>query len=648
MSKRITNIKIRNCGAYFDEYSIPLNSGQNLFIYGENGSGKSSLYKALNSFFRNSVSTQEFTKNLFNNNNDGIVEIEFSDFLEIKGPNSESYCFSQNVSNNEVAFIKDASLLNGFLDYTDLLKIYLKSDPNPNLFELIILNLLREFIPVSSASSISIGDQYDSLIRDLITNTRNTMSRCHKSGLLRIEEFDLSLRTLLDNIFILVNVYIREYFFLNDIEIEYNLEKIEFFYPSNKKSTWFLKTDLRLKILKNGTELGGEYKNFLNEARLSSVAICLYLASLKLFPNEVDLKLIYLDDIFIGLDTSNRIPILNILNEQFSDYQIVISTYDRSFFEACIRKLSKTGQWDWKPIELYVGETDHNNAKIEVPILISSDSDLEKARYFLYNNQKPDYPAAANYFRKYLEHRLLEVFPDEIFREDNLQIIDSYKLSKTFNACKKLLLQTGIVISEFENLQSYLFLLLHPLSHHNTSSNTYKRDLKEIDNYIFNLLERPGKLGFIKYLRHFAKDTTIRIEFFINQYNIWFYEFYIKDCLFYNLETGLFSEVELICTKLYSIKNKVNQKVIDLNKGTSNIKYRSIVEAFEEIGKIISNSYRFYKFNFDYVKYVSIYDGTNWVLFDKTLKASGLSQKVKRMPVVEPLPDKKAEMLKSS
>ncbi|WKK59904.1 AAA family ATPase [Sphingobacterium sp. BN32] len=648
MSKRITNIKIRNCGAYFDEYSIPLHSGQNLLIYGENGSGKSSLYKALNSFFRNSVSTQEFTKNLFNSNNDGIVEVEFSNFLESDDPNSERYCFSESASNNEVAFIKEASLLNGFLDYTDLLKIYLKSDPNPNLFELIILNLLREFIPVSSASSISIGDQYDALINDLITNTRNTRSRSHKSGLLRIDEFDLSLRTLLDKIFILVNVYIKDYFFLSDIAIEYHLEKLEFFYPSKQKSTWFLKTDLRLKILKNGTELGEEYKNFLNEARLSSVAICLYLASLKLFPNEVDLKLIYLDDIFIGLDTSNRIPILNILNEQFSNYQIVISTYDRGFFEACIRKLGKTGQWDWKPIELYVGETDHNNAKIEVPILISSDSDLEKARYFLYNNQKPDYPAAANYFRKYLEHRLLEVFPDEIFREDNLQIIDAYKLSKTFKACKKLLQQNGIAISEFENLQSYLFLLLHPLSHHNTSSNTYKRDLKEIDNYIFNLLESHRKLGFIKNLRHFAKDTTIRIEFFINQYNIWYYEFYVKDCLFFNVETGLFSEVELTCTKFYSIKNKVKQKVTTLNRGTSNINYRSIKEAFEEIGKIISARYRFYKFNLDYDRYVSIYDGTNWILFDDTLKASRLTQNVKPMPVVEPLQVKKAEVLKSS
>ncbi|KAA6320014.1 hypothetical protein EZS27_030158 [termite gut metagenome] len=52
MDKRITAITIKNCRGYFGDYqSFNFPKGENVLIYGENGSGKSSLYKALNSFF---------------------------------------------------------------------------------------------------------------------------------------------------------------------------------------------------------------------------------------------------------------------------------------------------------------------------------------------------------------------------------------------------------------------------------------------------------------------------------------------------------------------------------------------------------------------------------------------------------------------
>src|SRR5690606_37686219 len=158
---------------------------------------------------------------------------------------------------------------------------YLKSEPNPNLFDLVIVDLLKEFIPVSTGSSLSIGKQYDFLIKNLITDSKNRNSRCHNIGLSKVSEFDRSLRIVLDSIFDLVNQLLTRYFDLRDISIDYSLKSIQFEYPDHNKSSWFLDTDLRLKVLKNGQELGDEYKDYLNEARLSSVAICLYLASLK-------------------------------------------------------------------------------------------------------------------------------------------------------------------------------------------------------------------------------------------------------------------------------------------------------------------------------------------------------------------------------
>ena len=44
--KRITNIKFRNYRAFYGEYELKIPKGENLLIYGENGSGKTALLDA--------------------------------------------------------------------------------------------------------------------------------------------------------------------------------------------------------------------------------------------------------------------------------------------------------------------------------------------------------------------------------------------------------------------------------------------------------------------------------------------------------------------------------------------------------------------------------------------------------------------------
>lgn len=616
--KRITKIQIENCRAYHNQYFIELSKGENLLIYGENGSGKSSLFKSFHYFFKNSIKTEKFEKNLFNKANDGKIELTFSnlDTQSRQILNSDVYKFSNIGSNNNVSFIKESSLLNGFLDYTDLLKIYLKSEPNPNLFDLIIGNLLKDFIPVQIGVSSSIGDQHRFLIKNLITDARTRNSRCHKLGKSKIAEFDGNLRVVLNSIFVLVNRYLKDFFNLKDISVDYTLKPIVFNYPNTYKSSWFLETDLRLKVLKNGQELGNEYKDYLNEARLSSFAVCLYLASLKLFPTQIAYKLIYLDDIFIGLDTSNRIPIINILSKDFNDYQIFISTYDKNFFEVCNHILSK-GKKDsqWKAIEIYVGDFQVDDLNIiDIPVVISNKNDLSKARFHLYNNERPDYPASANYFRKYLENKLTEIFPLEIFRDCNFELIDSYKLSKIFSLCRDFLENLDLDIIEFEELNSYLFILLHPLSHYNTSIHTYKRDLKEIDNKIKCLFEDNTKLAFLKDIKYCAINTTVQVEFYINQYNVWYFEFYIKKPLYYNLLNRKFSKGEVICTKYYGIKNKADQPEKKLNISNSKIRYNSIEESYDKItSERIAQKYRFFQRPSCIFNKVRIFDGATWL-----------------------------------
>ena len=63
---KIQKVEIKNYKAFYGKYEINV-AGKNLFVYGENGSGKNSFYYALKDFFQSSneqISYDE-TENIF-------------------------------------------------------------------------------------------------------------------------------------------------------------------------------------------------------------------------------------------------------------------------------------------------------------------------------------------------------------------------------------------------------------------------------------------------------------------------------------------------------------------------------------------------------------------------------------------------------
>ena len=95
-----------------------------------------------------------------------------------------------------------------------------------------------------------------------------------------------------------------------------------------------------------------EHHPFLNEARLSAIAIAIYLSSILIQPKS-RLKILALDDVLIGLDMSNRLPVLDILDEYFSDYQIFLTTYDKAWYEIVKQRTSDA---EWEYAEFYTSE----------------------------------------------------------------------------------------------------------------------------------------------------------------------------------------------------------------------------------------------------------------------------------------------------
>lgn len=624
MAKRIASLKIKNCRAYCDDYeALALPVGENVLIYGENGSGKSSLYKAMNSFFvKSNNASLPFVKNRYFEHLDGQIKITFSQFdntsLQLVSGSDEEYMFGDTFSDNNIPFIQTASLVNGFLDYTDLLKVYLHKEERPNLFDLIVLSLLGNHIPISSGGSFKFKSKWEQLQKNLIEESYTRNDRLHKNAFAELPIYEVHLRSTLDSVFLELNRLLSTYFADLAIQLGYILLPLNFNY--GYKSNWNTTSDLRLDIIKDGSSITGDYSDFLNEARLSAIAICLYLASLLKNPTNLDLKILFLDDVFIGLDAGNRIPILNILRTEFASYQKFISTYDRHWFELAKRQFDIYNDQSWKTLEIYVGKKDVSGTIISKPILVMGSSHYEKAIQYLHDNIRPDYPASSNYFRKSIEELIQDLVPKyELVGLENTQLAD-YKLTKLLLNTKNFLIKIGEDISEINKIIGLLHNLIHPFSHHEITSPIYKNELLILEDAIPKLKILLIDLDIENnYKCILEKGKNIKITFTVNSTinHFYFYELKLKETIILkNGTTPNISFCKCHVDKMYGINNGIQIPEFRPSKNNPIYNYTSLENASDLIYDFLQiyNGAPFPK-NHNYLNQVEYHDGSNWVPF---------------------------------
>lgn len=495
--KRICKIEIENSRAYYDRLTISLKRGENLLIYGENGSGKTSLYKSLNDFVQSFYGPVDYTQNRYKPAGAiGEVLLSIGDFDAVNNhvENVIDYTFAPGSDNTQVAntaFLKALALSKGFLNYRDLLKVYLYDEKQPNLFDFFVNHLLRNHVPLAQGLQNSLAKEWDELNHD-IHDVSHRQERRHLKGLRRLGEFDTTLRSVLDNLFDEVNKFLSVYFDSFSLTIAYNLQPMSFSY-GKRKSDWVITHDLRLMIDLESSHIDN-YTEGLNEARLSAIAICLYLAALKAHPGQ-DMHLMFLDDIFIGIDSANRLPILEILKEKFQDFQIIISTYDRSWYFMAKSFISKHAPDQWKCYNLFsLPKTDGEKA-FTVPVITEGVSAYDRAKEYLHGQRPVDLPAAANYFRKALEELFSEKYlPKELFLSDDYSLIPGFKLTKRVSSVAWLFSQIGENMKDILFIESYLHPLIHPLSHYEEDAQIYRSELLSVEDAIMGLHEQIAEL----------------------------------------------------------------------------------------------------------------------------------------------------------
>ena len=388
---KITKIEIKNFKAFRGPDVIDLGEkGQNLLLYGENGSGKTSLYEALKLFLESSendsirfIDYKNFSA--IDDGDDGYVRLHFTSDPNLQKTTYEWSDSGDALNDTKVQPISEASKAKRFLNYKALLDTHYlqyKGD-TVDVFDLMIGTLLRNVINDISVPSRSFSEEWQEL-SELLFPEQAAEEEVEIPQ--QFADFNTGIENILTRLKVDANKMLPKFGYENtvvELDLEYHKPKF------NNNINKYEPPQILLKVSFLGS-IRPKHHQFLNEAKLSAIALSIFFAGFQLQPSS-DLKILVIDDALIGLDISHRLPLLDILEERdFAKYQIILMAYDRTFYEMV--KKRKSEDKNWKAAELYCGKVDG----YEVPIYVEDKTYLEKAREYLDAN---DYKACAVYVR---------------------------------------------------------------------------------------------------------------------------------------------------------------------------------------------------------------------------------------------------------
>ena len=457
---RITNIEIKNFRAFPSTYQINLNkAGKNLLVYGENGSGKSSLYLALKLFLESSEGAHRFEnhQNIFITGDNGHIKLHLR---ANPGANEHVYEWSQSVEETNDPLIIEASRAKGFLDYKVLLETHYihREEESVNVFKFLVDNLLIN--TVNRATNRILGEEWVSL-QQTPRPRRNAKTKIAELET-EIETFNSGLNSRLEILQTEASEILGRFGY--NVALDLDFQGVT--YNRDKKTLDNQEILLTVEFFDRDIP---EHHRFLNEAKLSAIAIAIYFSSILLQP-ESELKILALDDVLIGLDMSNRLPVLDLLDEDFADYQIFLTTYDKAWYEIVKQRTSHGGKW--KAVEFYFRQTD----EYEIPVYVEDKAYLDKATEYLDAN---DYKACAIYLRTAFEVMIEEFCDTKPLtvryrqRRDKLHSQDFWDAIKVEDSRSSFL--DPLLIRDIELYRSRI---LNPLSH-TTITNIPKKEIED-------------------------------------------------------------------------------------------------------------------------------------------------------------------------
>lgn len=521
----ITQIEIEGFKAFPKNFKLDLGTGKNLLLYGENGSGKSSLYYALHALLQSvfkddkgakyfkpgDINGEEFIVNdehlinifRFNEAKDNIytpyIRITFDDGKIWRLDNGG--LASENGGNeSEIRMLNKNS---AFINHSYISRFHAaRNSEDIDLWNVFYKDILPFHVPKDSEQFLA--DLYDEIVSDC----KGNISMRNK----RLQEKITLFNTLLDDSISRINTKVSTIYNDNFKNEEDSNLSIKLLYcsddaPENKQKEHFYlyygnirnnkttgRVDLYpprifIEIKENGILIQTPQSHF-NEAKLTAIALAVRFAAMT--TNVVTPgSFLALDDMLISLDMSNRAKVVDFLLKISNKYKIYLFTHDKMFFEYFKHK-TKKNQDAWVYKEIYM---DYD----KTPYIRNSEDYLGQAEHYI---KQHEYEIAGNFLRKAAELLCKNFLPNKWQLSPDYSRLD---LNGLIHNSKRYAEESGMTdISVFEELDSFRKFILNPASHDSYDVVKYRYEVelclqtlmvfKDIDSVPF--LNRGDKLCF--------------------------------------------------------------------------------------------------------------------------------------------------------
>ena len=492
--------RIHICGfkAFPNDFELLL-EGKNLLMYGENGSGKSSIYYALHCMFQAPLkpdagkkyfdpTSEQHLKNLNNLDADSKIWIDFDGRHPfIYNIDKEGYQFTLLGGKHPLP-----AQINGcFINHQFIFHFFnFRNSQRINLFPVFIKDILP--FCKDDHTGLHIGEMYDEITASIIKKGRHI----HPDYILNIEYFNNAVKGVVEEINIYASDRYNEYFKSDDdnelvIRLRYdsNFDK-----PADDANEYWLKYDNIIELVKENGEIKerkSSYKKlndpfigleiseklpdgrlrkiikphtYFNEAKLTAIALSVRFALLNL-DKPADGRFLALDDMLISLDMSNRAKVVDFLLKISDKYKIYLFTHDKMFFEYFKHKTKKT-QDTWVYNEIYMDDE-------KTPYIRNSEDYLGQAEHYI---KQHEYEIAGNFLRKEAEAFCKDFLPKKKQLTGDFAHLD---LNGLIMNCKDYATESGVIdISIFNELDEHRKFILNPSSHDSYDVAKYGHEVK--------------------------------------------------------------------------------------------------------------------------------------------------------------------------
>lgn len=334
--------------------------GRHLLAFGGNGAGKSSLYWLLYTIFQSGQKKTEDVAKYFDPNKlqhllnihsdaneQALAHIRVS--LHEEGQPDNTYTISAALHETKaVPDITKTNLASDFVTYRVLFNFYRFRHSERIDLWFVFENEILPFCYTPGGSSRHLGEAWREISEEyeILSKAARPTGRAIASFEQHIEVFNNGLTEVLQTISTEAQNFYKKHFSQGDAEPILLIVGVTQAASFDTKTQKFDRPQIGFEVKSGNVKLESPH-TFLNEAKLTQLALSVRFGATLGHLREAPLKLLVLDDLLISLDMSNRMKVVDIiLGETFADYQKIILTHDLGFFNEFRRRIG--GQHiDW-------------------------------------------------------------------------------------------------------------------------------------------------------------------------------------------------------------------------------------------------------------------------------------------------------------